>query len=76
MKPRLGLGKGGDGEQCINRQGLATIAAEVGWILQDNPAAGAGEGMAAELAKKVAQLAGLVTVGTGDHPEAYLEAEK
>ncbi|MGB3713437.1 MAG: hypothetical protein WA996_03315, partial [Candidatus Promineifilaceae bacterium] len=72
MRSGLGLGKGGDGEQSIGRQGLATVVAVVGRILQDNPAAGAGEGMATELAKKIAQLVGLVTVGTGDHPEAFL----
>jgi hypothetical protein len=32
--------------------------------------------MATELAKEVAQLAGLVTVGTDDHLEAFLVAEK
>lgn len=54
MRSRLGLGKGGDAEQCVGRQGLATVVAVVGRILQDNPAARAGEGMATELAKKVA----------------------
>ena len=76
MRPRLGLRKGAGGEQCIGRQGLATVVAVVGRILQDNPAARAGEGMATELAKKVAWPAGLVTVGTDDHPETFLIAEK
>jgi hypothetical protein len=76
MRSRLGLGKGGDTEQCVGRQGLATVVTVVGRILQDNPAARAGEGMATELAKKVAQLAGLVTVGTDYHLEAFLVAEK
>jgi hypothetical protein len=76
MRPRLSLGKGGDGEQCIDRQGLATVAAVVGRVLQDNPAAGTGKDLATELAEKIAQLAGLVTVGTGDHPETFLVTEK
>jgi hypothetical protein len=44
--------------------------------LQDNPAAGTGKDLATERAEKIAQLAGLVTVGTGDHPETFLVTEK
>jgi hypothetical protein len=44
--------------------------------MQDNSAARAGENVATEPAKKVAWLAGLLTVGTDDHHKAFLVAQK
>ena len=62
MHPRLILGNGGHGEQSVSSQSLAAVAAVASWILQDDPAAGAGEAMTTELAEKIPQLTALMTV--------------
>jgi hypothetical protein len=50
------------GEQWFGRQGLAAVVTKAGRILQDNPAAGAGKGMAAKLTEKGGCVVVLVTV--------------